>query len=158
MPCWDACKHIADLLFIAHEWACEAELAQLLAADIACWTLQDPDALTLRLIPLNMKLPRDIAVIHPTPRHLRCSSVGGRMPARENDIHTFPSMLTTLRPPSPHKLWQQIATQADTEGWPAAQFQAVLAENELAERDMRRNLVLEAALAKRGLLRSYRLG
>jgi DNA replication protein DnaC len=47
-------------------------------------------------------------------------------------------MLTTLRLPSFHKLWAEIATRADTEGWPAARFLAVLAEYALAERDMRR--------------------
>ena len=60
------------------------------------------------------------------------------MTAREIDIHTLPSMLTALRLPSFHKLWQEIAARADTEGWPAARFLAVLAEYELAERDMRR--------------------
>ena len=60
------------------------------------------------------------------------------MSAREIDIHTLPSMLTALRLPSFHKLWQEIASRADTEGWPAARFLAVLAEYELAERDMRR--------------------
>ena len=50
------------------------------------------------------------------------------MTAREIDIHTLPSMLTALRLPSFHKLWQDIATRADTEGWPAARFLAVLAE------------------------------
>jgi len=57
---------------------------------------------------------------------------------REIDTHTLPSMLTALRLPSFHKLWQEIAVRADTEGWPAARFLAVLAEYELAERDTRR--------------------
>ena len=60
------------------------------------------------------------------------------MTAREIDIHTLPSMLTALRLPSFHKIWAEIATRADAEGWPAARFLAVLAEYELAERDMRR--------------------
>jgi DNA replication protein DnaC len=60
------------------------------------------------------------------------------MTAREIDIHTLPSMLTALRLPSFHKLWAEIAARADTEGWPAARFLAVLAEFELAERDTRR--------------------
>jgi len=42
------------------------------------------------------------------------------MTAREIDIHTLPSMLTALRLPSFHKLWAEIATRADSEGWPAA--------------------------------------
>ena len=60
------------------------------------------------------------------------------MTAREIDIHTLPSMLTALRLPSFHKLWAEIATRADNEGWPAARFLAVLAEYALAERNMRR--------------------
>ena len=60
------------------------------------------------------------------------------MTAREIDIHTLPSMLTALRLPGFHKLWAEIAARADTEGWPAARFRAVLAEYELAERDLRR--------------------
>ena len=60
------------------------------------------------------------------------------MTSREIDIHTLPGMLTALRLPSFHKLWAEIAARADTEGWPAARFLAVLAEYELAKRDMRR--------------------
>ena len=66
------------------------------------------------------------------------------MSAREIDIHTLPSMLTALRLASFHRHWQEIASHfsakmaADTEDLPAARFLAVLAEYELAERDMRR--------------------
>lgn len=60
------------------------------------------------------------------------------MTAREIDIPTLPSMLTALRLPGFHTLWVEIAPQADTEGWTAARFLAVLADYELAERDMRR--------------------
>jgi len=38
------CRRMLDLLFIAHERACETELAHLLAADLACGTLPDPGA------------------------------------------------------------------------------------------------------------------
>jgi len=47
-------------------------------------------------------------------------------------------MLTALRLPGFHKLWAEIATRADTEGWPAACFVAVLAQYALSGRDMRR--------------------
>ena len=50
------------------------------------------------------------------------------MSARAIDVHALPAMLTALRLPSFHKLWAEIATRADTEGWPAARFLAVLAE------------------------------
>ncbi|WP_333835191.1 ATP-binding protein, partial [Rubrimonas sp.] len=60
------------------------------------------------------------------------------MTAREIDVHTLPTMLTTLRLPSFGKRWQAFAAQADQEGWPAARFLAALAELELAERETRR--------------------
>jgi len=57
---------MVDLMFLAHERACEAELAHLLAADLACGTLPDPEALILRLMPRHMTLPKDVAVAHPS--------------------------------------------------------------------------------------------
>jgi DNA replication protein DnaC len=60
------------------------------------------------------------------------------MTARPIDVHTLPSMLTSLRLPSFAKRWQGLAEQADAEGWPAARFLAALAECELAERETRR--------------------
>lgn len=58
--------------------------------------------------------------------------------ARQIDVHTLPSMLTSLRLPSFARRWQGLAEQADAEGWPAARFLAALAECELAERETRR--------------------
>ena len=66
LPRRDACRRMVDLLFLAHERACEAELAHLLTADLADGTLPDPDALTLRLTPRQMTLPKDVAVAHPS--------------------------------------------------------------------------------------------
>ena len=66
LPRRDACRRMVDLLFIAHERACEAELAHLLSADLADGNLPDPDALTLRLTPRHMTLPKDVAVAHPS--------------------------------------------------------------------------------------------
>jgi len=57
---------MVDLLFIAHEQACEAELAQLLSADLDAGRLPDPEALTSRLAPRHMALPSDVAVTHPS--------------------------------------------------------------------------------------------
>ena len=99
------------------------------------------------------------------------------MTAREIDIHTLPSMLTALRLPSFHKLWAEIATPFYNKAGPTpkagpppgppgllrpsfdppdrmiacrdrARSLAVLAEYELAERDMRRirRLLTEAQL------------
>jgi hypothetical protein len=66
LPRRDACRRMVDLLFIAHERACEAELAHLLAADLADGTLPDPETLTLRLMPRHMTLPTDVPVAHPS--------------------------------------------------------------------------------------------
>ncbi len=66
LPRRDACRRMVDLLFIAHEQACEAELAQLLSADLDAGRLPDPEALTSRLAPRHMALPSDVAVAHPS--------------------------------------------------------------------------------------------
>lgn len=62
----DACRRMGDLLFIAHDQACEAELAHLLADDLAAGRVLDPDLLTLRLSPKQTALPRDVAAAHPS--------------------------------------------------------------------------------------------
>ena len=66
LPRRDACRRMVDLMFIAHEQACEAELVHLPAADLACGTLPYPDALTLRLMPRHMTLPKNVAVAYPS--------------------------------------------------------------------------------------------
>lgn len=65
LPRRDACRRMVDLLFIAHEQACEVELAHLLAADLSTGQVPDPKALVSRLAPRHMSLPADVAVIHP---------------------------------------------------------------------------------------------
>lgn len=65
LPRRDACRRMVDLLFIAHEQACEVELAHLLAADFSAGRVPDPKALASRLAPRRMSLPADIAVVHP---------------------------------------------------------------------------------------------
>jgi len=66
LPRRDACRRMVDLLFIAHEQACEAELAHLLAADLDAGRVPDPKTLALRLAPRHMALPADVAVAHPS--------------------------------------------------------------------------------------------
>ncbi|WP_420587904.1 IS21 family transposase [Marivita sp.] len=65
LPRRDACRRMVDLLFIAHEQACEVELAHLLAADLSAGQVPNPKALVSRLAPRHMSLPADIAVVHP---------------------------------------------------------------------------------------------
>jgi len=66
LPRRDACRRMVDLLFIAHEQACEVELAQLLAADLDAGRVPEPKALVLLLVPKTTALPRDVAVAHPS--------------------------------------------------------------------------------------------
>ena len=66
LPRRDACRRMVDLLSMAHEQACEVELAYLLAADLGADLVPDPKALALRLAPGHMALPADVAVAHPS--------------------------------------------------------------------------------------------
>ncbi|MCZ0961271.1 IS21 family transposase, partial [Paracoccus sp. EF6] len=66
LPRREACRRMVDLLFMAHDQACEAELAHLLEDDLAAGRLPDPKALLSRLSPKPMTLPRDVAVTHPS--------------------------------------------------------------------------------------------
>jgi DNA replication protein DnaC len=54
------------------------------------------------------------------------------------DIARLPLLLHELRLPAISRLWQDIATRANKEGWPATRFLAALAEFEIAERAKRR--------------------
>ncbi|TYB83703.1 IS21 family transposase [Oceaniovalibus sp. ACAM 378] len=66
LPRRDACRRMVDLLFIAHEQACEAELAYLISADLDAGRVPEPGALVLLLAPKATVLPRDVAVAHPS--------------------------------------------------------------------------------------------
>ena len=66
LPRRDACRRMVDLLFFAHEQACEAELAHLLSAGFDAGRVPDPKTLTSRLAPRHMALPRDVAVVYPS--------------------------------------------------------------------------------------------
>ena len=66
LPRRDACRRMVDLLFIAHDRACEAELAHLLAAELDAGRVPDPGPLASCLSPRQTALPRDVAVVHPS--------------------------------------------------------------------------------------------
>src|SRR3546814_2794638 len=53
----DACRKMVELLYMAHERACEAELADLLAQDLDEGRLPDIAALRTRLSPSPAQLP-----------------------------------------------------------------------------------------------------
>jgi DNA replication protein DnaC len=70
------------------------------------------------------------------------------------DAAKLPVMLSSLRLPSISRLWQQIAEQADNEGWGSARFLATLCEHEIADRHQRR---IARHLAQSGLPRGKSL-
>ena len=65
LPEKSACRLMVDLLAMAHERGCEAELAALLAADLAAAQLPDIAALRARFAPDPATLPE--VVVHLTP-------------------------------------------------------------------------------------------
>jgi DNA replication protein DnaC len=54
------------------------------------------------------------------------------------DAARLPLMLTDLRLPTIKRLWADLATQSDREGWRAERLLSVLFEHEMAERETRR--------------------
>lgn len=65
LPAKSACRLMVNLLALAHERGCEAELATLLAADLAAAQLPDIVALRARFAPDPAALPE--VVVHLTP-------------------------------------------------------------------------------------------
>ncbi|CCD90925.1 putative insertion sequence ATP-binding protein y4iQ/y4nD/y4sD (modular protein) [Bradyrhizobium sp. ORS 375] len=145
-----ACKVVVELLALAHELACEAQLAEAISADLDAGRLPDLVALRLRFRPEQASVP-DIAVeLAPLAvydelaclglcaddlEHGRCSMTSTTTPV---DAARVELLLTELRLPSVKAIWPKLAAQSDKEGWPAARFLAALAEHEVADRGRRR--------------------
>jgi hypothetical protein len=62
LPRRDACRRMVDLLWLAHDEACEAELAALIAEELASGGLPDAYRLKPRLEPRRRSLPTDVPV------------------------------------------------------------------------------------------------
>ena len=62
LPRREACRRIVGLFCLAHDETCEAELAALIAADLAAGRLPDADILKARLQPRQRDLPDGIPV------------------------------------------------------------------------------------------------
>jgi hypothetical protein len=62
LPQRDACRRMVDLLWLAHDEACEAELAALIAQDLADGRLPEAVQLKPRLEPRHRPLPADVPV------------------------------------------------------------------------------------------------
>jgi hypothetical protein len=65
LPERQACRVMVDLLALAHDRACEAELAEILAADVAAGRLPDVPALQQRFAPDPARLPTVIVQFVP---------------------------------------------------------------------------------------------
>jgi hypothetical protein len=63
LPRKDACRRMVALLALAYEEACEAELAALIAGDLAAGTLPDAGELRARLRPRHGSVPADVPVV-----------------------------------------------------------------------------------------------
>jgi hypothetical protein len=57
LPKRDACRRMVDLLWLAHDETCEAELAALIAEDLAAGRPPDTRGLKMRLEPRRRSLP-----------------------------------------------------------------------------------------------------
>ena len=144
LPEKSACRLMVNLLALAHERGCEAELAALLAADLAAGQLPDIAALRARFAPDPAALPE--VVVHLTPLIAYEALLGddtdeqvGRGGMTTSiDAARLTLMLNDLRLPAIKQDWPGFAERADKESWPAARFLAALAEHEIAERDRRR--------------------
>jgi hypothetical protein len=62
LPRREACRRMVDLLWLAHDEACEAALATLIAGELAAGRLPDAATLKSRLAPRQRDLPEDVPV------------------------------------------------------------------------------------------------
>jgi hypothetical protein len=62
LPRREACRRMVDLLWLAHDEACEAELATQIAGELAAGRLPDAVTLRSRLTPRQRDLPEDVPV------------------------------------------------------------------------------------------------
>ena len=144
LPEKSACRLMVNLLALAHERGCEAELAALLTADLAAGQLPDIAALRARFAADPAALPE--VVVHLTPLIAYEALLGGDIDQQVGsggmtasiDAARLTLMLNDLRLPAIKQDWPGFAERADKESWPAARFLAMLAEHEIAERDRRR--------------------
>ena len=142
-----ACKVTVELLALAHERACEAELAQVIDADLDAGRLPDLMALCERFGPCCEPCRRSTSNwcrSVPTTswrRSMTSRHGGGGMTSKDThvvDAARVELLLNELRLPGIKLMWAKLAEQSDKEGWPAARFLAALAEHEMVDRVRRR--------------------
>ena len=153
-----ACRTMVGLLALAHERACEAELAEAIDAELDAGRLPNSIArATLRArsrrcsrrnrrigTPSSRSRPRagqrpdpgdELGTVRPPDPSIGWCRMKS---ATAVDAARVELLLAELRLPAIKLVWADLAAQADQEGWPAARFLAALAEHEMAERGRRR--------------------
>ena len=132
---------MVGLLALAHERACEAELALALEADLDAGDLPDLKALIERFRPKDAAGPMSSSRCPRSPSTTRSRRSWERRHESRTTRSTPPASTCCsgeLRLPGVKLVWAALAATADKEGWPAARFLAALAEQEMAERGRRR--------------------
>lgn len=128
---------------------CEADLAQVIDAELDAGRLPDLALLRERFGPSPASVPvidvklvalnayDELAAVHVVEPAFR---PGGRGMTSNNaiDAARVELLLSELRLPAIKLMWAALAARADKEGWPAARFLAALAEHEIADRGRRR--------------------
>jgi hypothetical protein len=72
-----ACRSMVGLLALAHERACEAELAEIIDAELDAGRLPDLDALRERFKPLETSIPEVVIALTPLHVYDELSDMGG---------------------------------------------------------------------------------
>ena len=72
-----ACRSMAGLLALAHERACEAELAEVINAELDAGGLPDLDALRERFKPPVTSIPQVVIALTPLHVYDELSTLGG---------------------------------------------------------------------------------
>ena len=109
LPERQACRITVDLLALAHDRGCEAELAKTLAADLGAGRLPDITALRARFAPDPACVPSSRSCSHRSPA-TRASSAPPRLETREPSCPS--GALPGLEPARSQPLCHQLARAA----------------------------------------------
>ena len=132
---------MVGILALAHERACEAELALALQADLDQGVLPDLAAMIERFRPKDVAWPTVVVTLPSLAIYDQIAierGSSGMNAIDKIDAARIELMLGELRLPGIKMTWAALAATADKEGWPAARFLAALGEQEMAERNRRR--------------------
>ena len=136
-----ACRAMVGLLALAHERACEAELAARAASRSRRWRSSRSQGADRTLPPEGAAWPVVVVTLPSLAIYDQIATMRGRsgMNATDKiDAARIDLLLGELRLPGIKLIWAALAETADKEGWPAARFLAALAEQEMVERSRRR--------------------